>query len=80
MEFNCKHCDVAKSADDFYVSNKSMCKDCVKLRVHNRRLEKLDEIQAYDRVRGQILSRKKANGNAPPTVCQSSIEERVGET
>jgi len=48
---NCIQCLVAKSENDFYKSNKSRCKDCVKKSVKKHRAEKIDYYRQYDRTR-----------------------------
>jgi hypothetical protein len=60
----CKNCNQAKEVSDFYnhagyVAGK--CKECAKARERARRQEKIEEIRAYDRLRGQFEHRKEAN-------------------
>ena len=54
----CKICNADKSDNDFYVSNKSCCKDCVRARARKRREENLEDIRAYDRNRPNKTERK----------------------
>lgn len=49
METNtCRHCHVEKPASEFYVSDRTACKDCTKERVRKNRAEKADYYRAYD--------------------------------
>lgn len=50
-EYQCKSCEAKKTAGDFYVSNLSRCKDCVKASVRSNRADKVEYYQAYDRKR-----------------------------
>ena len=47
----CKKCMTVKTADAFYISNKTRCKDCVKADVKANRIENIERIRAYDRLR-----------------------------
>lgn len=47
----CKTCNITKQAADFYVSNMSRCKECLKASVRANRLEKIDYYRQYDRLR-----------------------------
>ena len=49
----CKACGEAKSADEFYKSNKSKCKDCVKEMVRANRMANAEYYREYDRQRFQ---------------------------
>lgn len=63
----CKDCGERKIETDFYAhpamanGRLGSCKECVKARVRQHRIDNLDRIQAYDRDRGQLEHRKKAN-------------------
>lgn len=48
---DCKQCGVAKSKSEFYVSNRSRCKECVKSAVRSNRASNLDYYREYDRQR-----------------------------
>lgn len=67
MRFECRVCGEEKSSPrDFYPQQLRRdgigeCKDCTRARVSRRRLEKIDEIRAYDRERGRLPYRKEAN-------------------
>lgn len=50
-KYQCKTCERVKSANDFYASNLSNCKECVKARVRRNRDAKADYYRAYDRKR-----------------------------
>lgn len=49
--YQCKSCERAKGANDFYASNLGRCKDCVKQSVRANREAKADYYRAYDRKR-----------------------------
>lgn len=53
----CKRCNTEKHADDFYVSNQSRCKDCIKASVNAHRQANLERIRSYDRMRGSMPHR-----------------------
>lgn len=57
----CKKCLVAKPLGDFYESNPSSCKECVKAAVKRNRTARADYYKAYDRARGQDPARKEGN-------------------
>lgn len=46
----CKSCGIEGA--EFYQSNKSKCKECIKAAVLKNRLENIDRIRSYDRLRG----------------------------
>ena len=51
----CTKCGEVKSlSEDFYKSNKTLCKECVKARTRKNRAAKLEYYQAYDRQRGNL--------------------------
>lgn len=47
----CRSCLLDKQAEDFYFSNKTRCKECIKASVHRSRMEKLDYYRSFDRQR-----------------------------
>lgn len=47
----CKSCLQNKEADDFYKSNQTRCKECVKDSTKQNRLENLAHYRQYDRMR-----------------------------
>ena len=53
----CKTCGQSKAPTEFYRSNKSNCKPCVRRRVRETRAEKIDYYRAYDRARADEPSR-----------------------
>ena len=57
----CNVCGKDKNKDEFYVSNKVTCKECVKLRTKKNRLEKEAYYKEYDRNRPNHKERTKAN-------------------
>lgn len=70
-------CKICKEKDEtkFYSSNKSCCKECVKERVKNRRLEKIDEIREYDRNRPNAKERTKKNAERIAFYKENDIEK-----
>src|SRR5690606_3020637 len=48
----CRSCLMDKQADDFYKSNQTRCKECIKASVRRNRLEKIEYYRAFDRQRG----------------------------
>lgn len=48
---HCKTCLLDKSEDDFYYSNKTRCKECIKASVRKNRLENQEHYRSYDRQR-----------------------------
>jgi len=53
----CKSCLAEKSADAFYASNKTRCKECIKTSVREHRQANLELVRAYDRRRGSMPHR-----------------------
>src|SRR3990167_3753333 len=47
----CKSCQAEKPATEFYTSNKTRCKECIKANVRENRLDKIDYYRSYDRMR-----------------------------
>ena len=70
----CKSCGCIDQ-DNFYESNKSMCKDCTKKRVRARRVEKIDEIREYDRNRPNHKERVKKNSERRKYLKQKDPEK-----
>ena len=50
----CKSCLQEKVQSEFYVSNKSRCKACIKASVRANRLEKIEHYRSYDRARSSL--------------------------
>lgn len=50
-KFQCKSCEGFFEADEFYASNASRCKECVKAQMRKNRAEKIDYYRLYDRQR-----------------------------
>jgi hypothetical protein len=48
----CKACGNDCSPDQFYVSNQTRCKECIKAATRKNRLEKIEYYRSYDRMRG----------------------------
>lgn len=57
---HCKTCNLSKLAEEFYASNKTRCKECVKASVTANRQQNLERIRAYDRARGSAPHRVSA--------------------
>ena len=53
----CKTCLLDKRAEDFYTSNKTRCKECIKASVRRNRLENIEHYRAYDRQRASHADR-----------------------
>jgi hypothetical protein len=64
----CKSCGRGLNAADFYASNKTCCKDCVRAKVRENRAQNRDYYQAYDRSRYRSDPKRKDNAKA----CASS--------
>ena len=58
--FKFKQCE-ENDPENFYNSNRSLCKECVKARSRKRLVDKADEVRAYERARGKTKKRKAAN-------------------
>lgn len=55
----CKVCGLDKATSEFYSTNKSKCKDCLRIIANNYRLEHLDKVRQYDRNRPNKSERTK---------------------
>jgi hypothetical protein len=53
----CRVCDMVKPTADFYTSNRTQCKDCVKARVRERARTN-PSVQEYDRQRAKLPHRR----------------------
>ncbi len=53
----CNFCTKEKEASAFYVSNKTKCKECVRLAVKENRNSKLEYYKEFDRARANLPSR-----------------------
>lgn len=60
---HCKSCDTAKGPEDFYASNRTRCKECIKTSVRANRLEKIDHYRAFDRARASQAHRVAARAS-----------------
>lgn len=54
---HCKKCNTAKDDSEFYASNRTRCKDCVKASVSAYRQANLEKVRSYDRMRGSMPHR-----------------------
>lgn len=66
----CTGCQKPKRDDEFYVSQRAKCKDCVKARVRENRTRNADYYRAYDRMRYREYEHrqeaaKKSSANYP---------------
>ena len=52
MYKKCNFCKWVKSDKDFYPSNKTKCRDCIKKAVKENRGKNIERYREYDRVRG----------------------------
>lgn len=59
--YQCNSCEAKKPADEFYASNLSSCKECVKAKVRRNRAKKADYYRAYDRKRYRDSPDRKEN-------------------
>lgn len=63
----CKICEQEKSLDNFYPhkamkdGHLNICKSCTKVRIKKHRHENLEQIRAYDRIRGRSEKRRERN-------------------
>lgn len=57
---HCKRCNTEKLESDFYPSNKTRCKECVKASVNKHRIENIERVREYDRMRGSMPHRVSA--------------------
>lgn len=53
----CKKCGKVKSLDEFYESNFSTCKECVRSAVKANRAAKADYYKAFDKIRAKLPHR-----------------------
>lgn len=72
---HCKQCNTTKAATDFYASNKSRCKECIKASSLAYRLANLDRIRAYDRMRGAMPHRVAARAEYAQTEAGKSAHK-----
>jgi hypothetical protein len=57
----CQACQSEKPEGAFYASNKSRCKECIKERASAYRLDNLERVRQYDRMRASQPHRKANN-------------------
>lgn len=57
----CRTCNSEKLAEAFYASSSSRCKECVRAKVAAHRLENIERIRAYDRMRASQPHRMAKN-------------------
>jgi ribosomal protein S27AE len=60
MNRTCKKCGFTKPASDFYVQQKTECKECTKKRVRENRAANIDYYREFDRQRANLPHRVEA--------------------
>lgn len=63
----CKKCGCKKPPTDFYPSSKTRCKECIKSSVASNRMENLERVRAYDRMRSSMPHRVAARAEYSKT-------------
>lgn len=63
----CNACFQEKAADAFYVSNRTRCKECVKAAVTAHRLENIERVRSYDKMRASMPHRVAARADYQKT-------------
>lgn len=63
----CKFCQTVKAPDMFYACNRNKCKECTKQAARKHRLENLERVRAYDRMRGSMPHRVAARAEYSKT-------------
>ncbi len=76
----CKFCLQIKQDEDFYVSNKTKCKECIKAAVKQNRLDKLEYYRAFDRCRGsrpeRVAARKAYAKTSEGRIASAAAKKR----
>ena len=72
---HCKTCNTGKAPGEFYASNQSSCKDCIKARVTANRQANLERVRAYDRMRGSMPHRVAARQQYQRTPAFAEIHQ-----
>jgi hypothetical protein len=72
---HCKTCHSDKLESDFYTSNPTRCKECVKASVLKYRQENLERVRAYDRMRGSMPHRVAARAEYRRTPAYAESHE-----
>lgn len=72
---HCRQCNTTKDVTDFYASNKSRCKECIKASSLAYRLANLERIRAYDRMRGAMPHRVAARAEYAQTEAGKSAHK-----
>lgn len=79
----CLKCGKFKPLTEFYSSNKSSCKDCVKLAVRKNRTEKVDYYREYDRKRSnnpeRVFSRAAYSATEKGKAVASKAKQRYAD-
>ncbi len=62
--------------DEFYLSNQHTCKDCVKARVRQNRLKKIEYYRKFDRQRSNLPHRVEVRKRYPKTEAYRESHQR----
>lgn len=82
---HCKQCKFVKGDDQFYTSNQSTCKECIKANARANRRKRIDYYRAYDRERGNrqgleyLRSYRKSNAAKYKAHCMVNNAIRDGK-
>lgn len=74
---HCKTCNISKADADFYTSNRTRCKECIKASVRSNRLDKIDHYRAFDRARGSQPHRVAARAEYAQTPNGAAAHQRA---
>lgn len=64
---NCNACQLEKALSEFYLSNRTRCKECVKASVKANRVQKIDYYRQFDRMRSSMPHRVAARNEYAKT-------------
>lgn len=73
----CKHCNTDKPDEDFYDSNPSKCKECIKSAVRRNREQNIEKYREYDKQRGNEPHRVKARKEYIKTEAGKQAKKRA---
>lgn len=76
---HCKTCNTNKVQDDFYASNKTRCKECIKASVRANRLENIDHYRAFDKARASMPHRVAARAKYANTIAGMAAHKAARE-
>jgi hypothetical protein len=78
-EMHCKKCNTDKPESEFYSSNKTRCKECIKASVNKHRAENLERVREYDRMRGSMPHRVAARKDYQKTPAFAESHEAAAK-